>query len=977
MKYKLYYLIVFSALLIVSFQNCSNKLSFGISNLIFSSETKGNYYTNNNFMDVQLSSENMDLFSEIRYSVNQKLDQQEWKKFSELDVKNTSNQDIEFRAFLGDQYKSDGTLDGEKVIYVGLRGYDRLDKNKIYQADFEFKMFLDTQAPKIVPNGILQEGIKGKIYKLDQDVELNLSMIDPQLEQGKASSFGIESLRWAITKNGDCSEEFLTNKSSWMPKKESLSVAWPENDPMNAFYFCIFAKDQAGNVTNFMSPAMTSLWSTIAGDNSVGNGSGVNSPNVRFKLPQALFLDPQGNLHFYDDGFGVRRMIMNSDIDPSRTIQVSNYPIKNAGIVVYDSNGNSYSQNGSFFVFLEKDQTVAKNIIQVTNASNISYTIRKFNGIESLLIAVMMNYVANDVAANSYLFEIPIGDIQNLTSTNVVLKNADLIQKYVLIGNGIAPNTTCSGKPAPCSTIDYTIAENNNLVLSSSDYLDVAKKIDPKYSLGLIRGLTTDDQGSIYITTSADGSNANVGQHTLRQLKYLSPGKFQQRILTTNIPWLSGVNYFKKIKSATEIQELVYVTSVSSPTRVIDLSANPVTVNTIFQVNGLFVNDYNRGILVPNRSKTDFEYYIAASSSSHIYRFSSNGELLETFGRDTSSNLSTDPLNSVIGHPDGLVIDRANDRMWITDSQYNMIYSLQNNELKKVSLGQPTTNDKYTIGYRTKIAYNSINDELYWTQFDGKILKVKASDYTQSVLFASFTGTNQLPIYNWRTSGIFFDQINNTLLVNRIYPSNSASSLYDSFVAFTEKANLNNISNYDAHQILVGNILKGSSKLSQNSLTQIMLPTDIAMTSADLNFQLDKDTTGNIYLSNDQFKITDGANQLRVLNMKMSGAFKVISGEGSLENFRYVIGGPVNGNLRVVKINVKDIYNLSVNRNPIIYDKYLCLAGTKLRYLGTFDVDSKGQLVFVDSGNARVLKYLIRNNDGELAIDQLAQTTCP
>ena len=305
-----------------------------------------------------------------------------------------------------------------------------------------------------------------------------------------------------------------------------------------------------------------------------------------------------------------------------------------------------------------------------------------------------------------------------------------------------------------------------------------------------------------------------------------------------------------------------------------------------------------------------------------------------------------------------------------------MIYLLENNQLKKVSLGSPESNDRYTNGYRTKITYNSQNNELYWAQISGQIFKVKLQDYSQNLLFQNFTAIGQLPVYNWLVSGIQFDTDSQSLMINRIYPIKSSNPSYDNFLGLIEKANLADITNYNSHSVYQGNLLNGGEKLNMNKLDLIHTPTNIAMNS-DPNFQFDRGYDGLVYTSNDYLKISNGVDKLRMINVKMSGAIKVIQADEIGSNIRYIIGATTSGSLQVVKIDVSDLFDITKNTNPIISNKLLCLAGTLVRNVGTIDLDKDGQLVFTDSGNARILKYLIRNTEGKLVIDTISKTTCP
>ncbi|MBO9667854.1 MAG: hypothetical protein J7501_13715, partial [Bdellovibrio sp.] len=294
---KLPFLLV--ALLLVFFQNCQEPMKFNAdySSTSFSASIDGSslYYTNqkNVTVDVNLSS---DFLTEMRASIYEDMDKANipWGPVAK-----------KILVELDSEYAADGSKDGMKRVHIETRD-PKTDK----RFNTVVNVFLDTQAPLLSAEGILSLGTQGKIYSKGSTVDLTWTSADKVALSGLSSGLDeAAGFRWGIAATGDCSESALVQKSEWSRLTNSMSLKWPSDDPLTAFYVCIYAKDKAGNVGTLLSQPMTSLWQVIAGDNNQGNGGSVTAKSVRFGYPTRLAADSKNNIYVADAYMNVIRRI--------------------------------------------------------------------------------------------------------------------------------------------------------------------------------------------------------------------------------------------------------------------------------------------------------------------------------------------------------------------------------------------------------------------------------------------------------------------------------------------------------------------------------------------------------------------------------------------------------------------------------------------------------------------------------------------
>jgi hypothetical protein len=946
-----------TVVLIVIFQNCSvthfakdyTGVNLSSSFSDGSLDSKAGFYTNSRTLPIVVDVTSYD-FTEVRASIYENMDEKsvEWQKLNGELHKNLV-------VDLGEQFSADGSKDGQKMIYVESR--DPITK-KVLKS--QIMAYLDTQAPVMTRKGLLENGIQGATYVKGQAAKLEW------LAEDKTSSSGFKSdldpaagFRWGMAESGDCSESSLVSKTEWGPNKNQMEIEWPGEDPLKAFYFCLYVKDRAGNVSNLLSQPMSSLWNVIAGDNSQGNGSSVTSNKVRFKFIANLFIDNDKNIELVDSYFNVRRVIKAFEIDPSRTIEQSqfnkNFPsIQPSSAAVIDSEGYYYITNSTNVYRLSPDQSTMTKFISRVESADVHLAIRKYKGVESLLISRTVLITPNNTSAKDFLLEIPLSKIKEMTAP---ISMDDAIAAYRIAGNGIVPPSS--------------FAVPSSVKLSKTDPVLAT---DNEHSLGSIKDIAAGENGDIYVSTAADGGGRGWGNHTIRRLRPNSDGSFQQTVIASggDANWVLQLAY-KKPNLGGNSHDYLFAAKANGAIA-IDLEtlekSRPFTEVTTGYITAT--------ALVPILGNTDYEIYFASGSSSRLYRYNSKFELIEALGRDTSDVNVNNALASVLGNPDGLYQD-PDSNIYVADSQTGVLQKVNPAGQMEAVIGTYGANSSFINSYSfrlegdfdkskdRKIIYSSINF--------ADTSKIYAHDLVAKhsyLLYEPSKPSLSDSKFDWplnSTALLKGADDKNTLLMSRSWHSAVTADWHTGVTSFIGKLTVSGVSaDLDSRSVFAGDIMKGAAETGTapegfvNNSEMILGP----YTQAKIVI----DSLNNIFSSGNYLAISRlDQTKSRNINLKISGAFAVVE-EKPGSPLRHIIyqRGDVLGDLVIDLTNIADPAidpRVMVNKKLV---NSLCLPGTGLRGVRDIIKDNEGNLLISDSQNARVLKYRIRDAAGNLKL---------
>jgi hypothetical protein len=933
------------------FQNCSPiqfNRDYSSQGILGTPVSSNGAYTNSRVLPIEIEVTGDD-YTEVRASIYEDMDAKAvpWVK---LDGSKVLKLDVD----LAEQYAGDGSLDGKKIIYV--QGRDPLT-NVVAKASTE--AFLDTQTPKIEIQGILKNGIQGRLMSKGEMVSLFWDSSDVPASSGYSS--GIVGFRWGVSENGDCSDANLVSDSGWKENVNSMEVAWPEGDPLKAFYFCLFVKDKASNVGPGFSQPMTSLWNVIAGDNAQGNGSSVTSNKVRFKLPYYLHLDVKGDIQFYDNAFNSYRKIKDFANDRSRTIEQSD-AIPYSSAPVLDKNKNMYFEaNGTVYMIPAGESAGKQFILKDPSNPSFVFAIRNYKGVESLLIG-RSKLMDSSLDCNCYLMEIPTSAIPALAAAPISITAA--LTNYKIAGNGYN---------APTDFGAFTDEK-----LGKNDYSST-----PNYrkSLGFINGLVASANGDIYVATGADGAARNWGVHSVRRLVPNNDAEksFTQKLLSNALEapqtaFIKSLAYRRQVAADGSIQEYVFVGHAYGTT-VINLQKNFEKTQPFAETQLAIKNSQiTTALVVPILGGTDYEIYLGSGTESKIYRYDSKFKLIEALGRGLDDVNPENALASVLGNPDGLTVDEESGDVYVVDSQTGVIQNVQPDGKMAKVWGNYSDNGHFLSGYTYRLVgdFNAAKNRkvLYFNpNFNSSIYqrakKFDLNSKTESFLYDTVGTTNPDRIFDY-TIGSFAlvkdGSDNNTLLIKRNYPIQTDTAYNEGFTSFVQKLNINaGVLDAASKSNFLGDVMKGDAQKD----SVVRSPSVILNSSAIIPSNMDSKVVhdgGLIYTSGNFFLISRlGSAESRMMNWRLETNFTVVNGGGGI---RYIIfrNGVTLGSL---KIDVSKVFDSTVN--PILEPyKKLCFPGSQLRGVRDITQDQDGNLLISDSSNARVLRYRIRDGAGAL-----------
>ncbi|MBX7232222.1 MAG: hypothetical protein K1X29_09075 [Bdellovibrionales bacterium] len=842
---------------------------------------------------------------------------------------------------LNDHYASDGSKDGYKNIVVEVINEDKTS------VTVKGSILLDTLPPKVVPKGLLSTGLKsGQLFSKGTGVKLEWEADDQPSTLGLSSGLSnTEGLSLAWSSLGDCSENNLKDKTSWGPFSNSKNFVWPQSNLLDTFFICISIKDVAGNISTVLSQPMSSVWGVFGGDNNVGNGGSLQAPNVRFAYPTEIAADSKGQIFIFDSYLKTIRTIKQNGVIeqfagngrnsvPVEGSDVVNIPINSISGMAFDSNDNLYFAGGSGIWKIQRNASTgaAESFTKLYNGNTEELIVKQDTTGDTIYINQYTNIEAGSdpTTAKSYIFKIKINELVQLRSQlGSVPKDSDLLNKYVVVGNGSVSLTSNSPK--------FGVA------------------YDPLSTpIGYVRAMTLADNGDLYFATGTDGLNRGFGNFTLRVLKQSDPEPKIYMVLGGDVNWRWGLT---TIAMGGELHLIASGVEGLLRLRIDDLQFPLSKAPTKLTVpSGIKEKSFSTVVITKvNNEVLDKPLILTANASSgQIVQVSPDFTTTSRFGRALFLESDTDAQSAVLGNPVAISEDTQGN-IYVFEALNNVIRKISPNNQIKLFAGQPdglTTpidygsplqnlrlnGGDYESGYRFQMAFDEKKNIIYLGDgINHSINQLKLNDSTYSKLDLT---TSTLSNGNPDSFPVFGLAIDNTASDTKLWVYRA-----------------NRYSPYGAAGMELSNL--------EGSLTQRQLFGNQNIGSPDPNFVIDPslgkpesiaiDSAGLLYFVNNGSLWKYG---------KSLGLKKLINGG---QNATSLVA--INENLvtHIVSANSNTLKHISFDASDkVVTNETLCVPGSFVNNPGQMIVAHDGNLLIADSNNNRVLKYYIRSASGGL-----------
>jgi hypothetical protein len=966
---------IFVLVLVAEFENCSRVgFNYDYSQAYSSSGAgmtvnNGSPYTNQRIVSIQFTGDTT-IFTQMRLSSSEDMDTNPipWVTFA-------ANTTFD----LGAQWASDHTQDGPKTIYAQIRKDDQSPTLALNGA-----VGLDTVPPNVSGLGILANGLAGQSYSLGQNVPLSFTANDVPAPDGYSSGLASAGMQVGYTQNPDCGSG-VTWLSGWAAVQTSVNLPWPISSALSSFYVCALVKDNAGNISSYLSQPLTVIWKVYAGDNNSGDGETYNGPNVRFKLPALLAVDTNGNLFNIDNQFTTIREI-NSATSVISTIagngQVttpSDGAATNTGLfatdggrgLAVDLNNNIYfSSSGGVYQLVNNGSGAwtTTNIIANLCSHSPALAFYNPNNVPSLLVSSGCGFTDSS-SDNAYLYSIPL----SILSTASLPLNQAALSTYVIAGNGKVPSSS------------YKVPMQKTLTINSSDDAD---------SVGFISAIGVDPQQNIYIATISDPTGAALGNQTVRMLSYQSDGSLLQTYLA-NVNWINEIAY---APPALGNKNAFLVTSTQNGVRIVSL-AKPAQGSFYAVTTPTFIPDGQqiRGVLTipPQAVGAAPEFYVAVTSGSRIYHLQYDmNTIIEILGRPIYNQTEPIATSAIIGQPEGMAQDPLTGNTYFFDSGNDVVREVVNSGTNPIMLvsgvpGNSVSQDNTGLPlskalYSGISAFNGGGAYPLTGQFtatgktkklflgEGTTGKVHELDLINNVVdsIAGIYSTykaSAASIFSFRPQSLALASVSSgvELLAFRACPLAACGTTSYQYASFISQIPLPEASQ-DTESVVAGDL----QNYTQDNGSSPSNTSPIDVTFRD-TLTMRVDSKNNLFVSAGGFymiPVSSSTSALQnVININVDGSanfspnvFEVFE-NGDDRILVYVN----NGGLRTFTVpNVSQI--TPTNPPKGISSQALCLPGTFFKIVTSMAVTSDQNLLIADASNGRILEYYLRNNSGDL-----------
>lgn len=856
---------------------------------------------------------------------------------------------------LGGEYASDGSKDGIKTVYLEAR-----DDTSNVRTKAQVKVFLDTQVPTLAPVGILAKGIQGFVYKKGSAVTLNWTGADKIAISGESSGIDpSKGLRWGVAVSGDCSENSLTQKSDWMAYQDTTSLPWPGDDPLNAFYICIYAKDRAGNVGTLLSQPMTSVWQVFAGDNNQGNGGSVTAKSVRFGYPTRLSVDSLNNVYVYDAYSNVVRKItpagiislslgngMAGAITPGLPTEIS----ISVSDMAFDSKDRLYIVGSGAIWRLDLSAAAPQGAAVARWSANL-------NGSNRIVIdrktdtMYLSHYSGSaSVDSDSYIYKIDIAAVDQSFPSTTRPTLVDFKQKYLFAGNGLGQS----------SSANFT----NPAVVPASGSLDYPG------------AMAVGDSGELYYSDAANGTGYPFGHHQVRMLKPDANGVLQNYFVTNQVPWHNQMEFIHFTGADGVEQKYLLIATDASGFRKINLARGvlPVAAADVTLVDPYPVSDILHpvrvgGVAAIYQTNTAGQRKLqsligAEASNSRLTVLNTDLSLQVNYGRPVYNAADTVATEAMINNPDS-VVQAKNGDVYITEPLSHIIRKIDNSGKISLVAGTPgktgTMADTasvgfdafaynglaFTNGFRYGLTYDPVQDRLFF--IDGSTMRIRQMDLA----------TKQVSTYGPAVPKFTAAQDSWAPYSSAIAPANVASR---DLIVYRGNPYYPNIG------AIVKSYSSTSSQVVAGTGSVGLVATGSALSTALPNF-----VTGSTIDSRSNYYFTGSGSYG---TYKVDGATKVVSKMSSLGGYSVQVVEDASAN-HLFLGQTSALANVKIAANGTITSTTLCLPGTFLNRAIQIAIATDGNLLIADSKNDRILKYFIRDSSGALKLFDQACKAIP
>ncbi len=873
---------------------------------------------------------------------------------------------------LKQDWSLDGSADGTKTIYSELR---ELSGDTV---KFSAKIGLDTLPPQGNLLGILSKGLQGKQISEGQKEPLSWTISDVMSSSNFSSGLSDTGMTVATTTIPDCSSSAIKVKLAQAPYKNTYTLTWPQKQPNEAFYVCVFVADKAGNTLSLMSQPMLSLWRVFAGDNTQGNGGSINSQNVRFQYPTLLAKNSKNEVFIYDSQFnnirkvdenGIITLVAGSgklaSIEEKKDAQNSPLPTLNS--MVFDSSDTLYVSTTMGIYKLIKTESFYEwsYRLQNPNCKNIIDILKVPEKTDVIYMHAACNTTTAAAASSSrsYIYKINLADLEANPITSSQLTT------FRILGNGKIPQRT-------------TTVPKGFVTELSSNESDLRHAIDYP---GALRAL---ENGDLIINTIGQYSNNLDGRSWISYLKKINTSQFERYDM--GFAHVASQMDVARYKNEGVDFFALFIGRFDKPINLVTFKASDFSAFKMQDLepkkNSTSPNPWILGVLIQERDENQpygiTSLLLTATANSQIFNTTTNDFAVKNiWGRDFTTEKSSIATEMQLLNPTGLV-QTQDGNTYIFDRLNSTVYRVDTVGVMTPFLGNPA-NVKSTFFNNTALKDVTFDGTLHPTEeFD-----LLADETTNVNLFLSIGGYwlqhKSINVFNLKTQkaqsiftntersytnllGWSINELNispsGKLLTSRIYIESNTTAGTAPTAVITE------ISTTGTETVALGRVSPPTSApLNNVSLTAQSFENITAMTTSQLS-HLDNSTAELLFVQS-SYK---GKLQLGMANFSQSSpVYKTITAPSlttslrslhvvQLDSIYYLIGSSFDS------LWIAEIPNDFSKMSSLSLEfKKACVPGTFLNNAKYTSLTKDKNLLISDVNSGRVLEYYLHSKDGQ------------
>lgn len=618
-----------------------------------------------------------------------------------------------------------------------------------------------------------------KHYNKGDIINIEYSAMDPAPTNGSASGLAEQAVKLTTNSKGSCLSQYQGTPAlqDWTASTENLQVAWTGSSIDH--YICLYLRDNAGNISSFLSQPINTTWKVLAGNNNRGNSGSVTSKNVKFNFPKTLAQGPDNWVYVADEKFNTVRRFQ-----PGGIIEA-----------VAGSGEHGQAVEGSAL-----DSSVPAPRHLAFDTDNNLYVLYGYRRIVKITPQNNLTVWLNDVRSG-YISTMNIDPETNKMYIVRWIKGSTTISSIKLYEHTLTPSAD------KVTWNDFEHIAGNGMRSTSRPANGLAKSSP---LVGLPRALFV-KEGVIYLL-SMDPQDL---QKIYTRNGELVSEYFSPRYQSDDSGYGQPQQFFVRKK---DNKELIYLASDTGIHK-FDLKACTSSGSCLIENIG----DQNVVGILPATHTSSNKFWISEVNKSQILLIDETGQVHQTYGREPYNENDVRAVSATLNNPMGVATDN-DDNIHFIDSLNGVIRTIKPDGTIELLSGMPgqfneegvipssdwqnvATVEYYTKGllegpdYRYPLRYWFETDRLYFTSglgmlpYTGPPQRFYELDLTSKKVRALSGYEVQTPnnepsfVYNFTLSEPVNEQIPSVVLakgrlldpitsyIGRLYPPTGVSSI--------------------------------------------------------------------------------------------------------------------------------------------------------------------------------------------------------